>query len=427
MRQISTLLILLSFILSSNGQSNITSFQLASPALNGTNIPVDVYLPDGYDPMNSTYPLYLFLHGCCGDAPANHLPLFTARLDTLIGAGLVEPMVVAFPSIQGADYGNRHMYLNSTRNGQYGDAVVEDLMGYLSNNFAIRQEATERAIGGFSMGGDGAWRLGLANPDSFGYILSHGAFPALSPFPQIFIPAMLSENGGMAPYSFSPTAGAISNLVFGVSSAWSPNPMNAPYQLDLPVKPDGNLDTSVFQSWFPIADVNTLIRSQWNPQSLPQSFYFDVGRQMPLLLPSNELLKLEFDTLTQDGYSLTAKALIFEEPHQLSQARIDTSLIWLSQQLSKPGVAIEPMLSPLEFLAIPLPANQSISISWIPQHTTAHIELLDLQGRLVNETFLDATDQSQLEIPVGRMAPGIYTIRFRLGNKRAYKKLIWQW
>jgi hypothetical protein len=423
MKNALTLLLLLPITLWA--QSTLQSTNFSSPALNGASIPVEVYLPDGYDPMQADYPLYVFLHGCCGNAPVAYTTLFKERLDTLIQAGLLPPLLVAFPSIQGADFGNRHIFANSSRNGLYGDAISQDLMAFMHASYAVRSGSEWKAIGGFSMGGDGAWRLGLAHPDSFGTILSHGAFPALEPFPAVFIPSFLQENGGSVPYTFSPTAGAISGIVYGVSSVWSPNAMNMPHGVDLPVKTDGSIDTSVFSSWFPIADVNTLIRNQWNPQPLPQAFYFDVGRQMPLLLPSNEFLQLQMDTLRQDGYTLHVKSLIFEEGHILSQARIDSSLGWLGRQFDQNMVSLDEEQVLTFFRASVISQDASLRLTWEePLQQAIEVRLVDMNGRIYSRKMVapleNETSFSLADIPSGAMV-----VQVRGNQVHAVRKLMW--
>lgn len=404
-------------------QSTLQSTSFGSPALNGASVPLEVYLPDGYDPMQADYPLYIFLHGCCGNAPAAYSALFKDRLDTLIQAALLPPIIVAFPSVQGADYGNRHLFANSIRNGQYGDVISQDLMAFMQASYAVRSGAAWKAIGGFSMGGDGAWRLGLAHPDSFGTIISHGAFPALDPFPAIFFPPFLQENGGMAPYSFSPTAGAISGIVFGVSTVWSPNPMNTPFGVDLPVKADGTVDTAVFESWFPIANVNTLIRNQWNPQPLPQSFYFDVGRQMPLLLPSNELLALQMDTLAQEGYSFEVKNLIFEESHQLSQARIDSSLRWLAAAFDQQMVSVEEDIRKDFSFGIAI-QDETLQLSWSQAfNKKMRLRLVDVNRRTLLQKEVEPQSHTA-SFQLAGISAGVYFVQLEGQSFRKIRKFI---
>ncbi|MFK7969031.1 MAG: alpha/beta hydrolase-fold protein [Bacteroidia bacterium] len=410
-----TLILALAFGLSATSalaQSTLQNTSFTASALNNQIIPLNIYLPDGYATAGKEYPLYIFLHGCCGNAPSSHTTLFKARLDALIGSGDVEPMIMAFPSIQGADYGNRHIFMNSVRNGDYGDAITVDLMDFMNANYRISKDARLRAIGGFSMGGDGAWRLGVVNPDSFGTVLSHGAFPALDPFPALIAPSFLQENGGSAPYTFSPSAGAFSAITFGLSSTWSPNLLNSPYMLDLPVKTDGTLDTALFQSWYSVADVSTMIRERTpNPSAIAQCYYFDVGTQVGLLFPSNQLLDKQFDTMKTEGYSFSVKYIAFNAGHAVSQARVDSSLTWLSKRYLSTILNRDQELYSLK--ASIFVSQQSLLLD-IPDVVNGKEVMIQISG-IDGKTLYRKRNQpsTRISIPISGLSKGVYFIRIK--------------
>jgi len=105
------------------------------------------------------YPALLQLHGWGGDhATWLHSSRFAHYLEGM-------PLVAIMP-----DGGNNH-WLNQGPQERIEDFVLENLLPACEEVFPIR--AGRWAIGGASMGGYGAVRLGLKYPDRFGSIIAH--------------------------------------------------------------------------------------------------------------------------------------------------------------------------------------------------------------------------------------------------------------
>jgi len=105
------------------------------------------------------------------------------------------PLVVVMPD------GGRGWYTNGLQGYAYEDDLIKDVVGLIDRTFPVKAERAGRAIGGLSMGGYGAVKLGLKHHEMFSSVTSHsGAVGFLrsdlnkakiaSPeFPQIFGPA----------------------------------------------------------------------------------------------------------------------------------------------------------------------------------------------------------------------------------------------
>lgn len=105
------------------------------------------------------YPALLLLHGWSGDhATWLHGSGMPRHLATL-------PLVAVMP-----DGGNNHWF-NQGPDARIEDFLLEDLLPACEEFFPIRPGRW--AIGGASMGGYGAVRLGLKYPDRFGSIVAH--------------------------------------------------------------------------------------------------------------------------------------------------------------------------------------------------------------------------------------------------------------
>jgi S-formylglutathione hydrolase FrmB len=78
------------------------------------------------------------------------------------------PMMVVMPD------GGRYCYTNAVDGGPaYEDDLIKDVMGLVERTFPVKAERSGRAIGGLSMGGYGAVKLGLKHPDLFASVHSH--------------------------------------------------------------------------------------------------------------------------------------------------------------------------------------------------------------------------------------------------------------
>ena len=77
------------------------------------------------------------------------------------------PMVVVMPD------GGRGFYTNALDGDAYEDDLLKDVMGLVERTFPVKAERSARAVGGLSMGGYGAIKLGLKHPERFASIHSH--------------------------------------------------------------------------------------------------------------------------------------------------------------------------------------------------------------------------------------------------------------
>lgn len=117
------------------------------------------YVPAGYDP-HKRYPLVLMLHGMDGD-DTNLVQLVDSKslLDEAVNS-TGHPAVVVF-----VDGGNS-FYVDSPAE-KMQTAIMQDLLPHLKQQFALLSQADAHAVGGVSMGGYGALRLVLAEPQQF--------------------------------------------------------------------------------------------------------------------------------------------------------------------------------------------------------------------------------------------------------------------
>jgi len=77
------------------------------------------------------------------------------------------PLAVVMPD------GGRGWYTNAVQGYNHEDDVVKDVVGLVDRTFPVKAERAGRAIGGLSMGGYGAVKLGLKHHEMFASVNSH--------------------------------------------------------------------------------------------------------------------------------------------------------------------------------------------------------------------------------------------------------------
>src|ERR1051325_6975207 len=77
------------------------------------------------------------------------------------------PLIVVMPDAF------RSFYTNHSNGPAYAKYIAEELPAVIEQNFAAKPDRESRCIGGLSMGGYGALRVGLAYADRYVSINSH--------------------------------------------------------------------------------------------------------------------------------------------------------------------------------------------------------------------------------------------------------------
>ncbi len=138
-----------------------------------------VYLPPGYDP-HICYPFILWLHGFAQDEQS--FVLEVARpIDEAMATGKLPPAIIAAPdgSLNGRPgiITAGSFFLNS-KAGAFEDYIMQDVWNFMMANFPLRPERGAHVLAGASMGGGGAFNLGMKYRDRVGVVV--GIFPPLN-------------------------------------------------------------------------------------------------------------------------------------------------------------------------------------------------------------------------------------------------------
>ena len=140
----------------------VAGVQFHSPAL-GKSVTYRVILPEtGTGP----FPVLMQLHGLSDDDNA------WIQRSNLIGHVAGFPLIVVLPDGGTSGYLNWRSHERLGKQN-YEDFLIEDIPAHLTRHFQVRPGPW--AIGGLSMGGFGAVRLGLKYPDRFASIWAHSS------------------------------------------------------------------------------------------------------------------------------------------------------------------------------------------------------------------------------------------------------------
>jgi S-formylglutathione hydrolase len=292
---------------------------------------VAVYLPPSYTTDKAKrYPVVYLLHGYGGRDTT-----FNGRLATLpdsedndIKAGTAKEMIVVMPNAYSLHKGS--MYSNSATTGDWETYVAEDLVAYIDSHYRTIASRRSRGLGGHSMGGYGALRIGMKRPDVFSvlYLMSSCCLNAsINPrVEQMTTAAAVTTRAQAEEEANKPGFGV--SVTLASAAAWSPNPKNPPLYFDLPVK-DGVPQPDVIAKWAanaPLAMVGQYIPSL----KMYKAIGMEVGTKDGLLRTNKQLEEM----FTNFGVKHTYEEYDGDHTNKVYE-RVETSVLpFFSKNLS---------------------------------------------------------------------------------------------
>jgi enterochelin esterase-like enzyme len=201
---------------------------------------VSIYLPASYKTdTGRRYPVPYMLHGYTDSDEkwfglTKHWINLPAILDKAFAAGESREMIVVMPNAYTRLQGS--MYSSSVTTGDWEDYVAKELVAYVDAHYRTMAGRNSRGLAGHSMGGYGTMRIGMKNPEVFSsiYLLSPCCMaPRLSASLDAERTARLEAIKNIEEFE---KADFGTKAAFASAAAWSPNPNNPPFFLDLPYK-----------------------------------------------------------------------------------------------------------------------------------------------------------------------------------------------
>jgi enterochelin esterase-like enzyme len=300
---------------------------------------IDVYVPPGQ--TGAGLPLLVDLVGYTAGGPAhtnwkNFGENVPERLDRLIAAGTMPPVVVAFPDCFTRLGGNQ--YINSAAMGRWDDFLLLEAVPEIERRFGCGG-AGKRGVFGKSSGGYGAIAHALLHPDFWSAAACHSGDMGfelcyLRDMPRVL--RAIAKAGSVAKWleaffaNPKPSEGDIHVLMdLAMAATYDPDP-SAPYGIRLPV----DLHTcgliaerwAAWMTWDPL----TLAETRAEGLKTLKALYIDCGDidQFDLVYGARRLHRL----LEAKGVAHVYEE--FPDNHSSVDYRMDTSLPLLAKALS---------------------------------------------------------------------------------------------
>jgi S-formylglutathione hydrolase FrmB len=301
------------------GEGRYVLDKITSPALAGNLLgdpatrPLWVWLPPSYDTSSDKrYPSIYLLHGFTGDHNQfKHSTMLNLNVgemaSALIAEGRIEEAIIVMPNAANV-YGGS-FYSSNKVIGDYRSYIAQDLVKYIDGKYRTIPERGQRSIAGNSMGANGALSLAMEYPSVF------GAVAAMSPSADLAAPPSALD-GFMKtnPETLDkPTLvhntdelrallrGNVSvNVFYARGAAFSPNPANPPFYVDLPLKyPEKTVVQDVWKKWL---TQNMASQIERNGQNLKNTdIFIDIGVGPVTFMPEGHDIKHLLAALNKQG------------------------------------------------------------------------------------------------------------------------------
>ncbi len=429
---------LLSYTSTIDAQEIVTTV-FKTPSLPIFDQIVDIYLPKGYDQdSDKKYRWMIYLHGS-DPSSAEKISNDMRPAANSVFQDNQDPLVILMPNMKSTkfpSFRNLHMYANSEYYGNFEDAIVLDLIDWARTETSmglgtkLSFDRDHMAIGGFSMGADGALVIAIKHPDLFVAAGCNSPFPNASEGSGTFMEnTVKSESCGGSNCDFTPTEEKFwTTTAWGVSGAF--NPLDESGNIQFILDESAKVRTDVLAGWKEGFDPSTLIHeSQLFSTEGPKPFlYINMGTNERGLWASDhfeeELRKMN---VSSDYYVFSHD---INAPHNLNTGRLSRMLRVVSNKMSD----IEELVS---FHEISTVKNLQVFPSLAQRGAIINLKMEDneiatsevnltihnLQGREETEQVLRLQSPWQVEAPSN---PGIYILMVRSEQKTFMGRLVVQ-
>jgi S-formylglutathione hydrolase FrmB len=299
-----------------------------------------VYLPPGYDESGERYPSVYCLTGFTGRGKmllndAAFTPNLAERMDKLIAAGKIAPMIVVMPNCF-TFYGGSQ-YINSTATGNYEDYLTDEIVAFVDENFRTIKNRDSRAVMGKSSGGYGSLIMGMRHADAFGLVCSTAGDAYFEYcYPMDFAKAFRLIKGDPAGFMklFWATEkhgkddhAAINTI--GMAACYSPNgsDFDLPFNLET-----GEIREDIWARWLEHDPVRLVEKSVENLKSL-KLLFIDAGTRDEFALDVGA--RILSNKLTEFGVPHIHEE--FDDGHFSIGYRYDRSLELISEKILHHG------------------------------------------------------------------------------------------
>ena len=284
--------------------ARVETIKVHSPSIEGNlegndaTRKVHVILPPGYDDeFEQRYPVVYFLHGFTSTADRT---LEGIDPDAALAAFEGQEMIIVLPDSYTKRGGS--FYASGSTVGDFESFIAKDLVAAIDLQFRTIADRESRGLAGHSMGGYGTLRIGMKYPE---------VFSSIYPMAPCCTQPRPSRPGDAKYETMDPDTLTAEQFwdygYFAWSAAFSPNPQNPPYFLDLGTK-DGQPDAMTVARWALNSPAAMISQYEGNLKKL-EAIALDVGEQDFLL----EEVKAMHAQL--DNFGVEHEFMLFEGDH----------------------------------------------------------------------------------------------------------------
>ncbi|MBC3759927.1 hypothetical protein H7U19_16055 [Hyunsoonleella sp. SJ7] len=138
---------------------------LQSKVLN-KEVKYNIYLPPNYDTIKA-YPTIYFLHGFGGNNNSPHTKGIIKQIDSLIINGSFPETIIICPNA------GKSWYIDDYAGKEkYATMFISEFIPEMKKRYALTKSSQKTVVMGSSMGGFGALRFTMLNPEEFGICVS---------------------------------------------------------------------------------------------------------------------------------------------------------------------------------------------------------------------------------------------------------------
>ncbi len=150
-------------IMTGFSQGKVLTKQVIKSTILNKDVHFTIYLPEGYETNQRTYPVTYLLHGY-GDSDDGWIQFgeINRLADAAIKDGKIAPMLIVTPD------GFKSFYMNAAEGSMnYEDFFIKELIPHIEKTFKAKTDKRFRGIAGLSMGGYGSLLYALKYPNMF--------------------------------------------------------------------------------------------------------------------------------------------------------------------------------------------------------------------------------------------------------------------
>ncbi len=422
LRLLTTLLIFLASVSVATAQVYIRiSASFYSEALQEVK-KIEIFLPpDYYAHLEQEYAVIYYLHGAGGNQSSGgtetNLYFYQHNQDSTLTS---PPAIFVKPDGSCEPYMGS-MYVNSALYGNYEDYIMQDVIGFIEDNFRAISDKNFRFITGLSMGGIGSARLAVTYPEMF-----RAAFPYIG---FLAIPDTLlnswkdmyyQDHGNYIPQL---TGGTNTQLVFTMCGGFSPNMNNPPYYVDFPFDTSGVWIDSILNKWYNF-DASRKVKDL--PGSEELAWFLGCGTtDYMCTYPTYQVF---MDSL--DAYGINYDYRFFEGGHVLDADTWMAGMHWMDSIINYSFQTLSvPLLedNSIQLIVSPNPVKDQLFIEYqLKEPAIVDISVLDLYGQQLAIITMEKQQPTKYRRnhDVSKLPAGIYFCRVQIGNETVTKKII---